>query len=181
MSTDAGTPRAMIPRRLATSATVPRERGDGSLLAGSGGNAAAQVARKQFRVFQRQPQLGGRQSPVARRRLCGSQLFSVALRARGITLGGAGFASTGRGRVRGGRIETWGRVSCLASAGTGFGVVVGAGFSCPASAGTGAGVVAGAAGSGAICASAGPQADNRQVATIVELSHRDRRTPSGTG
>jgi hypothetical protein len=103
----------------------------------------------------------------------------VTLRAGGITRGAAGFASTGRGRVRGGRIETWGRVSCLASAGTGFGGV--AGFSCPASAGTGAGVVAGAAGSAATCASAGPQADNRQVATILELSHRDRRTPSGTG
>jgi hypothetical protein len=106
---------------------------------------------------------------------------AVTLRARGITLGAAGFASTGRGRVRGGRIETCGRVSCLASAGTAFGAVAGAAFSCPASAGTGCGAVAGGSGAGATCASAGPHAENRHVATIVELSHRDRRTRSGTG
>ena len=165
----------MMPRRLATSATVPRARGEGALalvaedcVAESPG--AVPVAPETV--------AGGPETPVRLGVDFGGP--AVTLRARGTTLGAAGLASTGRGRVRGGRIETWGRVSCLALGWTGSGVVAGVRFSCPALGGTGAGAVAGASGVGATWASAGPQAENRQVATIVELSHRDRWAPGGT-
>ena len=147
MSTDAGTSRAGRPKRLATSATVPRERGvgappvavvaEGCVAAGLGTLVALGIA------------FGG---------------SGVAVRARGFSLGAAGFGSAGRRRVRGASMLTGGRRSCPASGGTGAGVVAG---------------VAGATGAAGSCACPDPQAEIREAATIVELSHRDRRTLSG--
>src|SRR5262245_29587214 len=150
MSTDAGTSLAGRPRRLATSATVPRARGegapalavvaDGCVTTGSGRLVGLGAA------------LGG---------------SGVTARTRGTTLGrsAVGFVSVERGRVRGGSTTIGGRSRCPVSGSAGGGVVAGG---------------AGAVGAGATCAYPGPPAQTRQVATIVDLSHRDRRTPGGS-
>jgi hypothetical protein len=119
--------------------------------------------------------VAGEATPVPPRFAFGGS--DVVLRARGLSLGGAGFTTTGRGRVRGGSIVTGGRFCCAAPGGP-LGVAAGAELPGPAS---GAAAVAGAWELGATCASPDPKVENKQVATIVELSHRDFHAPSGEG
>src|SRR5215468_9418728 len=108
MSTDAGTSRAMMPRRLATSATVPRASGEGALALGAedcvAGGPEAVPGVPETAAAGRETVAGGPEMPARLGVDFGGS--EVTLRARGITLGAAGLASTGRCRIRGGRIET---------------------------------------------------------------------------